>query len=171
MLTQSRLKELLHYDPDSGVFTWMAKPGKRGRPNIGDIAGSIMNRGYRHIKIDGKLHLGHRLAFLYMTGEFPAADTDHINGIRDDNRWLNLRQCTNAENQQNKAPHKNSSSKYVGVSWHKRCQKWRARIRINGKLKYLGLFQAESEAYAAYCKAKSELHQFNPQPRETAHAQ
>jgi len=163
MLTQQGLKELLHYDPDTGLFTRLIT--KSSRAKVGDVAGTINNNGYRQIRIDGKIYLAHRLAFLYMTGNFPKEHTDHIDGDRANNHWSNLRECTNAENSQNKASHKNSSSKYIGVCWYNASKKWQAHIRINGKLKYLGHFDTEEVAYAAYCKAKSELHAFNPVPR------
>jgi len=161
MLTQSRLKELLNYDPETGIFTWVAN---RQKVTIGDVAGTI-NKGYRAIRIDGKQYKAHRLTFLYMTGNFPKEHTDHIDGDKLNNRWANLRGCTHAENHQNRASHKGSSSKYVGVGWHKASQKWRADIKINGKQKFLGRFETEIAAYASYCKAKSELHAFNPVPR------
>jgi len=163
MITQSRLKQLLHYDPDAGVFTWIAK---RQHVKVGDIAGSIMNRGYREISIDSKRYKAHRLAFLWMTGEFPADCTDHIDGDKLNNRWTNLRECTIAENHQNMASRKNSSSKYVGVGWHKAAQKWVAYISVNSKRKHLGCFDTEEVAYQAYCKAKAELYTFQPKPRE-----
>jgi len=163
MLTQERLKEVLNYDPESGIFTRLVSTSNCVK--VGDVAGTINSRGYLQIMIADKRYLAHRLAFLYMTGAFPKDCTDHINGIRGDNRWINLRQCTKTENGQNRTSNKNSSSKYPGVCCDKKAKKWRAQIKINGKVKYLGLFQAESEAYAVYCKAKAELHTFNPQPR------
>jgi len=165
MLTQQRLKELLHYDPETGLFTWLAKTSSQSRINIGDVAGTMHTKGYRAIMIDKKLYKAHRLTFLYMTGKFPENDTDHINGIRDDNRWINLRPCTKAENNQNKSPYKGSSSKYLGVHWEKQRKKWRADIMINGKQKFLGRFETEEAAYQAYCEAKSNIHTFNPAPR------
>jgi hypothetical protein len=162
MLTQQRLKEILSYNPEMGLFTWLASAG---RAKVGDVAGTINGQGYRHIKIDGKKHLGHRLAFLYMNGAFPKEHTDHIDGNPANNRWSNLRECTRAENLQNKASHKNSSSKYPGVCWHKQCKKWKTQIMINGKRKFLGYFETEEAAYQAYCAAKAEIHTFNPVPR------
>jgi hypothetical protein len=163
MLTQSRLKELLHYDPDTGVFTRLVTTSSNAK--VGDVAGSINNNRYLNICIDSKLYPAHRLAVLYMTGSFPKKHTDHIDGDRANNRWTNLRECTPAENHQNRTSHKNSSSKYIGVCWHRRDQKWVAHIRINGKRIHLGYFETEESAHQAYCKAKAELHQFNPVPR------
>jgi hypothetical protein len=163
MLTQERLKELLHYDPETGVFTRLVATSNSVK--VGDIAGTFDSNGYRQIRIDGKKYAAHRLAVLYMTGKFPANETDHINGDRANNKWSNLRECTKAENQQNRASKKGSLSKYPGIHWHKRAQKWQAQIKINRKNKHIGLFETEDEAYAAYCKAKAEIHTFNPVPR------
>jgi len=163
MLTQERLKDLLHYDPDSGLFAWLVSTSNSVK--VGDVAGTIHPKGYRNIMIDGKLYKAHRLTFLYMTGNFPKDQADHIDGDRANNHWSNLRECTNAENQQNRTSNKNSTSKYTGVCWYKRDQKWQAQIRINGKLKNLGRFDSEEAAHAAYCKAKAEIHTFNPVPR------
>ncbi|MCK9994454.1 MAG: hypothetical protein Dbin4_02974, partial [Alphaproteobacteria bacterium] len=98
-LTQSRLKELLHYDPDTGVFTRRVQTSSNAR--VGDVAGCLHPEGYRHIQIDGKRYAAHRLAWLYMTGEWPTNQLDHLNGVRDDNRWGNLREATHGQNQQN----------------------------------------------------------------------
>jgi hypothetical protein len=163
MLTQDRLKQLLHYDPETGLFTWLVSTARCVK--VGDVAGAYDKKGYRVIQIDGKQYQAHRLAFLYMTGKFPTNGTDHIDGDPANNRWTNLRECTTAENAQNTASRKNSSSKYLGVSWFKRDQKWKAQIQINGEQKYLGQFDTEDEAYQAYCKAKADFHTFNPTPR------
>ena len=163
MLTQSRLKELLNYDPDTGVFAWLVKPSKR--VNVGAIAGCVMVIGYREIGIDGKSYYAHRLAFLYMTGAWPIDQLDHRNGIRDDNRWDNLREATNAENCQNQVMPCTNKSGFMGVSRFR--NKWRARIKIAGREKHLGFFDAPEDARAAYLAAKVEHHAFQPNPRDT----
>ena len=89
MLTQQSLKEILHYDEDTGWFTWLTDRG--GTAKAGTRAGSLKPDGYRVIRIGEKKHLEHRLAFLYKTGSWPKKLVDHKNRIRDDNRWLNLR--------------------------------------------------------------------------------
>lgn len=99
MLTQDRLKELLHYDEDTGMFTWIVSTARCVK--VGDIAGSKNGKGYLHIMVDKRIYLAHRLAFLYVHGRFPEF-TDHINWIRDDNRISNLREVTQQENNQNK---------------------------------------------------------------------
>lgn len=162
-LTQSRLKELLHYNPDTGLFTWKVSLSKRVK--VGDIAGTVKNPGYLRIRIDGKPYYAHRLAWLYVYGAWPKDQIDHINGERTDNRICNLREATNAENQQNRKKQINNVSGYPGVYWNKSGQKWQARIKINSKTKYLGLFETPEAGHHAYLAAKAELHKFQPIPR------
>jgi HNH endonuclease len=94
IITRTRLKEFLHYDPETGVFTWLVKPCR----NIlaGSIAGNVMNEGYVMVKIDRKNYKAHRLAWLYVHGTFPPDQLDHINRGRADNRLCNLRLSTQA---------------------------------------------------------------------------
>lgn len=164
MLTQSRLKELLHYCPVTGVFTWIVA---RQRARCGDAAGRINHDGYRQIGIDGKRYSTHRLAWLYMTGEWPERQIDHRNGVRDDNRWSNLREATNAENGQNRGVRSNSTSGFMGVTWSKKLGMWQAQIGIAGRVKYLGYFTTQEDAHAAYLAAKAKHHQFQPTVRTT----
>lgn len=162
MLTQSELMEILNYDPNTGEFIW--KIHKKG---IKDslIAGSIKSTGYIDIVYNKNINKAHRLAWLYMTGNWPTKHIDHINGIRNDNRWCNLREASFAENAQNKAMSKNNTSGYTGVSWRKSRNKWQAMIFINKKRIHLGTFDDPYEAHMAYLDAKSRLHTFNPTPR------
>ena len=90
-LTAARLRELLQYDPETGVFTRLVKTSNGIK--VGDVAGTADARGYILIRVDGWLHLAHRLAWLHMTCEWPKGMIDHINGVRDDNRWSNLRRA------------------------------------------------------------------------------
>jgi hypothetical protein len=155
LLTHERLKELLSYDIDSGTFTWK----KSIAPNIkiGSVAGSIDAHGYTVIGVDKKHYKAHRLAWLFVTGEFPKKFIDHINGNRADNRIKNLREATKSENAQNqRSPIGKTASGALGVTKHK--EKFRARIQIDGHLKHLGLFDTVSDAYAAYIAAKRKLH-------------
>ncbi len=136
IITQKRLKELLHYCPETGDFTRLVRTAYCVQ--IGDVAGGLTLNGYIHISIDGERYYAHRLAFLYMTGEWPIDQVDHDNQIRSDNRWDNLNQATYATNGKNTSMRSDNTSGVVGVSWHK--QTWRARIEINGKRKHLGCF-------------------------------
>lgn len=135
MITQAELKELLHYDPETGVFTWKVNRGIRLLR--GKKAGTIKPYGYPVVKVKGKDYLGHRLAFLYMVGEIPSGDVDHINGVRDDNRWCNLRKATRQQNAQNAKRRKDSPFGIPGVSLV-RGKRWRAVIRVNWKPIHLG---------------------------------
>lgn len=167
-LTQARLKELLHYDPETGVFTWVAPTSWRVR--AGTVAGYLA-RGYRYIRVDGVRHGAHRLAVLYMLGHMPVAEVDHRNGVPSDNSWLNLRECTHAENHQNRGRHTARSnaataqSGVPGVTWHKLRCKWRASVTSGGKQHHCGLFDTVAEAHQAYLTAKARLHTFQPTPR------
>ena len=163
MPTQERLKELLSYDQNTGVFVWLAQTSSRAK--IGDIAGTLMAIGYRLIGIDGKLYRAHRLAWFYMTGDWPVAGMDHINGVKDDNRWDNLREATQAENSQNMAIRSDNTSGYMGVCWDRRKGKWQAQIKVAGRNKHLGYFDMPEAAHAAYLAAKAEIHTFQPIPR------
>jgi hypothetical protein len=160
-LTADRLRELLHYDPETGVFTWRVK---RRCVEAGAAAGSISPSRYRTIMVAGKNYQAHRLAWLYTTGEWPAEDIDHINGVRSDNRIANLRTCTRAQNSQNTCKRSNRSGAR-GVWWHARAQKWAAGITVNYKAHHLGLFDDIESASAAYVDAKARFHTFHPEVR------
>lgn len=158
MITQERLKEALHYNPDTGIFTWLEK-SKFSKKKL-QIAGCIGQK-YVKIRIDTKLYLGHRLAWLYLYGEFPKKFIDHINGIESDNRIVNLRECSHQENMQNiRKPSCDNRTGFLGVSWHKKKCKYRARINFNDKQINLGYFLTAEEASEAYINAKRNLHEF-----------
>lgn len=163
MITAEKLRELLDYDPNSGVFTWLVRPAQHVK--IGDIAGSLDSDGYRQIRIDGKLYLAHRLAWLHNYARWPSDQVDHKNGVPDDNRIANLRECSNAQNGQNRAKNSNNTSGFTGVSLDKSSLKWKAQIMTNGRPRTIGYFDAAEEAGNAYLAAKSALHQFQPVPR------
>jgi hypothetical protein len=157
ILTQARLRELLDYDPETGVFTWRAT-GK-GRPAIGSQAGATdKGHGYRSICVEYGRHYAHRLAFLYVTGEWPQGMVDHINGRRDDNRWCNLRDASRLVNQQNmRRAVAGSASGLLGA--HKKRGKWSSQIKVRGVLVKLGIFETADQAHAAYLAAKRQLHE------------
>jgi predicted ribonuclease toxin of YeeF-YezG toxin-antitoxin module len=146
-LTQEELKRLLHYDPETGVFTWRVI---KGWVRAGAIAGGINSLGYQQIKINRRNHRGHRLAFLYMTGSWPVADVDHIDGNKSNNRWDNLRPATRSQNNANSKIRSSNSAGYKGVTYCKRDNRWRAAIRKDGRHYHLGHFDTAAEAYAAY---------------------
>ena len=149
MLTQKELKELLHYNPETGVFTWRVSPSSTAK--VGQVAGHTNKKtSYLQIGLVSKLYQGHRLAWFYMTGEWPRKYIDHINGVKDDNRWVNLREATSQQNMFNKSSLRGSSSNYKGVHWHKITKKWAAQTILNYKNHYLGVFDCEHEAALVY---------------------
>lgn len=161
-LTQVRIKELMDYDQSTGIFIRLVG---YGNVRSGNVAGSKSRDGYRMTMIDGHRYANHRLAFLYVTGEFPDGQVDHINGNRSDNRFCNLRIVSNAENAQNiGGPQRNNKSGYLGVSWHKLSNKWQAQIAVNGCSRHLGLFEQKEDAYLAYLSAKTEVHPVHKRP-------
>lgn len=113
LLSQKQLKTLLHYSPDSGVFTWKVKRSNGVKP--GDLAGSKTVRGYARISINNIGYRAHRLAFLYMNGDFPKGQIDHINGVIDDNRWKNLRDVSQSLNQRNTKMNCRNKTGHCGV--------------------------------------------------------
>lgn len=153
-LTVERLRELLDYNPETGVFKCRCR---RGRLEAGDVAGAVNDRGYRIICCDGEFHRAHRLAWFLSHGRWPDGDIDHINGIRDDNRLANLREATRRQNNGNMRCPRHNTSGVKGVWWHKRGKKWAAGITLPGRRnKHLGLFHSKEEAAAAYLKAAEE---------------
>lgn len=146
-MTQKELKQYLNYDPDTGVFTWKVTKRKDMKP--GSIAGTISVNGYWVIRINDKLYYAHRLAFLYMEGYFPEHQVDHINRIKDDNRWCNLREVSRQCNSKNCGPSSKNTSGIVGVIWLKRDNKWCSRIAINKKQIGLGTFESKADAARA----------------------
>lgn len=155
MITQKELKEELHYNPDTGVFTWLKHKGDYKR--VGQEAGGL-DDGYRRIAINGRIYRAHRLAFLYMEGSFPPHMVDHINDNKSDNRYCNLRKATNSQNQRSRAGCINSVSGYKGVSPIKSTGRWRAVIQTSGKRKHIGVYTCKHEAASAYNEAAVELH-------------
>lgn len=156
-LTQAFLKSVLHYDCDTGLFVWREN---RGRIKALSHAGGD-SRGYTRIRVNYGWYRAHRLAWLYMTGNFPDCAIDHINGTRDDNRWSNLRLATGSVNQQNRhSAASNSKSGFLGVI--PIGEKFFAQIYVNrGDKRYLGTYATPELAHAAYVKAKRELHPAN----------
>lgn len=151
-----RIRELLIYDPDTGVFTWKKATSNRAR--VGGVAGN-MSRGYREISIDGKSYRAHRLIWLLVHGRWPKVCIDHVNGNPDDNRLANLREASTQENTRNTRTHADNMSGFKGATY---CRgryylPYQARICVNGKTKPLGWYATAEEAHQAYEKAAREL--------------
>jgi hypothetical protein len=148
ILTQEELKSQLHYDPDTGIFT--RTKTLTNCCKIGDVAGSKLNNGYIIIRVLNKKYLAHRLAWLYMTGNFPSQTIDHINRIKDDNRLCNLRHADQSHNNLNVCKNVSNTSGYKGVNWNKNRKKWAVRCTVNGERIFLGYFDDVKLANIAY---------------------
>lgn len=150
-VTQDLVREILHYDSETGIFTWKSRK-RSGGVALGSVAGTIKD-GYIRIKILNKAYRAHRLAWLYVHGEWPSSRLDHKNGIKNDNRLDNLRLCTHAENIWNsKIPITNTSG-YKGVCFNIGHKKWQASVTVKGKRLNLGYFDDPSTAHQAYVSA------------------
>jgi hypothetical protein len=151
MITQERLKELFVYNEYTGYFFWRNPTSNRVKR--GDEAGAHDKYGYIVVRVDKVLYKAHRLAWLYVTGSMPSRNLDHINGVKDDNRYANLREVTASENMQN-------TSHAKGTYWDEARKKWVARIKLNYKNITLGRFDTEAEALAMRKQAEKQYHPF-----------
>jgi len=153
-LTQARLKELLDYDPDSGIFTWLVS---RGNVRAGTVISNTNKDGYICIKVSGKQYKAHRIAWLFVYGVWPKNEIDHKDTIRNHNWIDNLRDVTKSGNQQNliKARCDNKTG-LLGVSYHQ--GKYQSAIKIDRKNIHLGIFSTPEEAHQAYISAKRMYH-------------
>lgn len=155
-VTQDQLKELLHYDPETGVFT--NKVTRNPRAKQGAIAGSLNTLGYVVIQISMQKIHAHRLAWLYVYGCWPKNQIDHINRIRNDNRLCNLRDVTSSENIHNTSDNRKNTSGYRGVTWNRDRGKWQAQIMASKQYFHLGLYDSPEEAFAVVSAKRRELH-------------
>lgn len=156
-LTQERVKQVLAYDPLSGIFRWLiCEVVNQIHP--GDVAGCRSDKGYWHIRVDGELHYRSRLAWFYMTGEWPTKFVDHRDRERQNDRWKNLRLATNQDNIRNSKLRIDNSSGVKGVYWMKRHRSWQASIRVDKKLLHLGNYKDLGDA--ALARRAAELKYF-----------
>ena len=151
------LKDLLVYEPETGIFKWIDRPSVHmAHDKVGTRAGFIGASGYRYIKYRRKLHREHRLAYEFVFGSIPEGmEIDHMDGDRANNRISNLRLATHQQNLANCKNRKNNTSGRKGVTRHFD-GRWRAKIMVDGETLHLGLFHAIEDAAAAYSKAASE---------------
>ena len=162
MLTQARLRELFDYSPETGV---LIRRKTLGSAKIGTIVGCL-SQGYYRVRVDGKLYLLHRLAWLYVYGELPEF-IDHINRIPTDNRISNLRAVTKKQNQENREKQRNNKSGFKGVNWDTNRNKWFACIQNYGKTISLGRFDDVNHAAEAYRQAALRIHSHSNIKQET----
>ena len=155
-LTVEQLKDALTYDSDTGKFVWKTRPSRAVK--AGDVAGCVEKRiGYVTIGIKGRIYKAHRLAWLYVYGQWPNGLIDHINGDKADNRIANLRDVFADSNSQNvRKSNSRNKSGFMGVIWFQ--NKWRASMSVNGKSKWLGDYNTPEEAHQVYLEAKRKYH-------------
>lgn len=157
MIELNRLKELLHYNPETGVWTWL-NPSLVNKKPINAEAGTISVHGYRIITIAGTKYRASRLAWFYMTGEWPTDEMDHIdrNGVND--RWTNLRIVSRSENALNRDVQSNNASGARGVHWDETRSKWFVQVKKDNINHFIGRFDDFDEAIEARDRASAELH-------------
>lgn len=160
-VTQTRLKELLDYNPATGVFVWRVYRG--GRAKAGTEAGHVLEKTprsggpYLIIHVDGHPYYAHRLAFLYMDGALPGGPVDHCDCDGLNNRWENLRRCTPGQNQANRGKYKNNTTGYKGVHFDRKTSRYNAQLSVNGRSHWLGWHDTAEQAHAAYRAASKRL--------------
>jgi hypothetical protein len=150
-MTAEELRSLLAYDAETGVLRWVSRSAICLR--AGDVAGHKNRSGYREIKIAYRAYLAHRLVWLHVHGEWPKGQIDHINGNRDDNRIANLRDVSSSQNMLNR--HKAPANVIGFPGLYMKRGRYGARLIVNGKQKYLGVYDTAEEAHAAYQQHKA----------------
>jgi hypothetical protein len=160
MINLQELKSKLSYNHETGLFTWLVY--KQDKNKIGTIAGTYKGSDkYVRIHFNYKQYFAHRLAWFYYYGEMPNMEIDHIDGNRQNNKITNLRLCTKSQNSQNQRNAKPiNSTGYLGVSYIKDSNKYRARIFIDKKCKNLGDYKTPEQAHLVYLQAKRKFHEF-----------
>ena len=151
-ITNAELKELLHYDPVTGHFTWLVS---RGRAKVGKVAGSHDGQGYINITLSRRSYCAHRLAHLYMMGDWPEHDIDHEDLNKSNNKWLNLRPATGSQNEANKPLRSDNTLGYKGV--YRAGNRFAAQIKTNGVKKHLGYFDSAYDAHQSYLAASNDV--------------
>lgn len=156
MITQETIKERLHYDANTGLFRW--RYSVVGGVQPWEEAGTLEKDGYIRIRVKGKSYLAHRLAWLYVTGEFPKKQIDHLNRVRDDNRIENLRDVSQSVNKQNNSGYATNTSGHAGVCWDKSMKKWRVQLMLNYKRLFFGYYDDFELACLVADEAKDKYH-------------
>jgi hypothetical protein len=172
-MTAEQLRALMHYDPDTGLFRWREginhwraglpagtryRQRKNGPERIAIVIGTSSKKYYEMIGIRKHVYKAHRLAWLYVYGEWPDKEIDHINGDPTDNRIVNLRLATPSQNAANRGLRANNTSGIKGVSWSKRSQRWLVHVTYEGAIYHLGLYDRIEDAKEAREKAADYLH-------------
>lgn len=161
IITHGRLLQILDYVAETGDFRWRFRAERCVQWNAkyaGTIAGTVRCDGYRRIQIDGHFYYAHRLAWLYVVGDVPPNQIDHIDMNPNNNRFCNLRLATSSENNRNRRPQSNNTSGVKGVHWSKTMQKWIARVKVNGREHFVGSFDSMEHAAIARAPVAKKLH-------------
>ena len=155
-ITQQKIRQILSFEPDSGTFRWRERHGNKA---IGSIAGHADHLGYWKVKIQGHSYRAHKLAWLYVFGEWPTFPIDHIDGNKANNAIANLRDGSCGVNQQNvRRPQTNNKSGYLGVHKRSDSKTYRVAISVDGVLRHFGGFKSAKDASDAYLQIKRQLH-------------
>lgn len=149
LISHEELKRLFHYDPETGLWTRLVKihPGQTA---VGKPIGAVHRHGYVHFSIGARKYLGHRLAWFYMTGQWPTKNIDHKDGNPANNRWENLREATQEQNTWNARTPKNNKTGLKGVYWCKKDECYIANIKRKNKSSYLGRSECPAVAHFLY---------------------
>lgn len=155
--TLAELRAILSYDPETGDFTRLVARGHKWK--VGQVVGGVTSHGYINITIDGTHYYGHRLAWLFMTGEWPKDQIDHADGDKTNNRFANLREATTSDNMCNRGPTRRSKSGFRGVSYagDKSRKRWIAVVRKGDRL-YIRAFMTKEEAIVMRQLAAQDIH-------------
>jgi hypothetical protein len=156
LITIDRLRELLHYNPDTGIFTWRVTRSRKAK--AGTQAGSLHTRRlYVVIRIEQQNYAAHRLAWAYVHGQWPLGDLDHVSMDYADNRIANLRPASRSENMGNTKPHRDNACGLKGANFDSRRGRWVSYIMKDGHHKWLGYFDTAEQAHTAYCEEAARL--------------
>lgn len=173
ILSHEYLHKFYRYDPDTGDM-WIAKHIPRSRSPVGTLVGRHLDQdGYKQVKIRGRTMLLHRVIWTYMTGDPPPTVIDHINRVKTDNRWVNLREATFRLNAINQTIDCNNTSGHKGSHFNRKSGKWHATIRIDGFKRFIGSYSTAQEAAMVYAVAAHYFQPHNPDamnlPEQSAH--
>lgn len=165
-LSQETLKEFLDYSPETGIFIWKKRSALATK--IGTVAGNLNALGYIRIRFLRHGWMAHRLAWLFVHGEMPLDQIDHIDCDKSNNKIGNLRQASTSENLRNRKKSPRNTSGFKGVTWHKLNNKWLVACRVNGVKVHLGYYKDPEEASKVYLAFAKKCHGefFHEKPNE-----
>jgi len=152
-LTQEHALELFNYEPDSGLLVWKIAHGIHGRTPAGTVAGTRGQRGVLIVRVGGKNYLVHRVIWLIVKGAWPKKGIDHKDLDPGNNKWDNLRECTQSQNSTNCRAKRQNKFGIKGAYWSERDKSWSSKITVKRQLINLGTFKTAEDAHAAYMRA------------------